>query len=118
MPEEETMNGKQVKLVHALVALVILTVTATAGAMVYFADKDMVQEVKSEVKDNREEIAAMNEQAKFEIFLDRLTEIEDDCLDRTTGDWKCTAEEKQKYDRLRLHIEMLKKELGIEELEF
>lgn len=108
----------KVNIIHVIIGLVILTATATAGAIVYFADKDMVQEVKADVKGNAEQIVMMREQDKFEIFMDRLTEIEDDCLDRKTGDWLCTEDEHRKYNKLKLHIEMLKKELGIEELEF
>ena len=107
----------KVKAVHVLVGLVILTASATAGAMVYFADKDMVQVVRASVKDNAEEIAMMKESDKLSIYLDRLTEIENDCLDRKTDEWLCSDEKHQKYMKLKVHTKKLMKDLGIEDLE-
>jgi len=90
----------------ALIALVALIVSATAGAIIYFTPMAFAEYTRQMIE--RHEL-------KEQLFYveNRIWEIERTCTNLATEEWKCSDQRlKEQYD-LRIERSLLMKELEI-----
>ena len=97
--------GKEIK---AMIGASVLLVTATAGAVMYFAPMTLAIA-------NQEKIAMMDAKGQLEIWEDRKYEIEERCIDKRTDEWLCSMSYRAKYDHINREILLLEEKLGIKQ---
>ena len=94
------------KPIQIILSAVILLISSTVGAIVYFTPMGYAETT-------RQMVVELDLKGQLSYYEQQAWEYRKNCMDMKTGTWLCTPDDRFMYDKILIEIEILKNKLGI-----